>query len=51
LKRDIEEIVNKYNKDAKGEKKGEIIAEFVSYLTPFVMSTTNSEADKQKVLD
>jgi hypothetical protein len=38
LTNDIQEIVKNYNQKAKGENKGEVIAEFLANLNPVLLN-------------
>lgn len=42
---DVNEIVKNYNKEAKGEKKGDIIADFLSNLTVISLAMEKSQPD------
>lgn len=37
FKKDLDEVIRSYNKEAKGENKGELLTEFISSITPYMM--------------
>ena len=50
FKRDMDEMVKVYNREAKGERKGEILTEFMSSLTPYMtkLDAGDTEALKEE---
>ena len=40
-------MVRLYNAEARGEKKGDILTEFISSLTPLMLSLEQSESAEQ----
>ena len=48
LQKDIEEVSNNYKRDARGEKKGELITEFMNMLMPMVF---NMKADNTEEME
>jgi hypothetical protein len=47
MSNDINEIVRNYNAEARGENKGEILTEFISNLTPVMLSLDAPDTSEQ----
>lgn len=51
IQTDLKQIMAQYNSEAKGEKKGEILTEFITSLNPIILSLqkdNSADQDEEK---
>ena len=48
FKRDMDKVIKTYNSRAKGQKKGEILTEFIGSISPYMMKLESGDADAIK---
>ncbi len=48
LNNDFNEVIRKYNADARGEKKADILTEFMNNITPIMLSLDNDTGEKSQ---
>ena len=46
MQKDIDEITKKYNLQAKGKNKGELLSEFVQTITPLVLNIKEDKTEE-----
>jgi uncharacterized protein YbcI len=48
LNNDFNEVIRKYNSEARGERKADILTEFMNNITPIMLSLDNDNGEKSQ---